>query len=508
MGRRYRAAAWCVAVLLVSWPLGGCGDSQGRWSRYQVEKLFFSAHQAAERATLHAESGQATDRQALTRQFESALEEFAGLRPQLTVEDSAILRAGAQARLRLARLRQDDFEWELAAEQYRAVVSDALYPTHYRYVAHMELGRSLERLDQFPEAVAQYRQLLHSFYPPQSEGGVNREVLGLPLRLVVLAENRFPDSLDAYQAYAEAYYDTLATAYPHTALGVSALGELAKLYAYLGLWPRVVATLERATDSTGTILPAYWVDIGEIAAQEMADTARAIAIFQDVAQRFPETPYRVDADMKRATILMQRGEFEAARKDVARLKEEFEDRLAVVVPAQLLYARLYQAEGSWERARAEFTYLVTNFPQTTHAVEAAHTIARHYRNTDETTRSEEWYNRADDLAAAIARAGEMPPALVATAINMRVAMAVERDDWDAAATHLSEMAERFGPASTPGSAALERLGWLHLDERADTSAAGAAWQTLLDAYPEHPQAEVIKAEMNKWPTTRNTDFPS
>jgi hypothetical protein len=90
-------------------------------------------------------------------------------------------------------------------------------------------------------------------------------------------------------------------------------------------------------------------------------------------------------------------------------------------------------------------------------------------------------------------------------MNMRVAMAIERDDWDAVATCLTDLAERFGPGSTLGAAALLRLGWLHLDERADTAAAGAAWQKLIEAHPEHPQSDSVKAEMNKWPTTRNTD---
>jgi tetratricopeptide (TPR) repeat protein len=467
--------------------------------------MLFEAQQALSKARLREESGQAVDREALRTQFNAALDAFAELRPELTAKDSTVLLMSVQARLRLADLHTADSQWNSAAEQYRIIVSDTIYGLNFRHVARMQLGRSLERLGQFREAAAQYRALLLSFYPPRAESGINAEVLGLPRRLVAIASEYLPDSLAAWRAYGEGYYDTLATRFPHTDIGLASLGELGKLYAGFGEWSRTIASLERATDTSGAIMPAYWIDIGEIAAGQLGDTARAVSIFIEVSQRYPESAYRVDADLKRARILMKRAAYGDVQSLLEQLKTDFEDRASVLIPAQLVYAQSYQAAGNWERARAEYSYLVTSFPQSLQAVEAALTVARHHADRDETTQASEWYNRADGLAADLARSGSSPPAVVGQAMQMRVAAAVEQKQWDDAALRLGEVVNTFSPRTPAGALALVRLGQLQLRERADTAAALEAWRTFLEFHPEHPQSATLRAEIDKWPKTYNPD---
>jgi hypothetical protein len=205
---------------------------------------------------------------------------------------------------------------------------------------------------------------------------------------------------------------------------------------------------------------------------------------------------------------MRRKEHAQARNLLSTLKEKFADRPAVMLAAQLLFASAVEAEGNWERAKNEYLFLITTYPQSLEAVQAALAVAHHFVRSGETGRVSEWYNRADELAAELARPDRYSPNMAGTAMDLRVAIAGEQKHWDDVASRLNDIVNAFSERSSAGGQALFRLGVLHLRERADTASAAAAWRRFMQAQPNHPQVSRLRDEMNKWPSTYNQDLGS
>lgn len=493
-----------IALLLVS----GCGDSQGVWPRYKLERAMYEARQQVALAGLQDQSGQIVNRAHMREAYDQVVSLFKELASDPDMRDSAIFAIGGEALMQLADLYLDDSLFDEASNQFEYVVNDDRFQVQYHRIALMGLGRLREQKSDYLAAATRYRNLLESFYPPFGGEGVNKGVLQLPNRLIAMAKVRVPDSLAAWEEFAKSYYTKLAADYPGTQVGMAAIGELAKTYTQKGEWETAIQTLETATDTSGAILPPYWIDIGEISSDRLGDTARALETYAKVSETFPDSPFRVDADLKRVKILMARKQYASAREVLAALKKEFSERPAAILPAQLLYAIAFESEGNWERAKNEYLYLITTYPESIQAVEAALAIAHHFVETNETGREAEWYNRADELAAALTDSRRFNASIIGSAMDSRVEIAVEQKQWDDASDRLSDIVKAFTPYTPAGAVALIRLGWLDLRERADTAGAADAWQRFLKAYPDHPQSDTLRQVMDKWPSTYKQDLSS
>lgn len=500
-GDEWRAGPWAqvVTVLTVLACAVACADRDGLYARYQLEKKFFEAQQVWSRSQLQTGAGPPSGLGEMRTQFVAVLDEFSAARPTLGPGDSVLFAYAAQAAFRLTDEFVTNGLWHDAAQYQELVAGDSLFPKALRHRALFGWAESYERLGRMPEACALYKRLSASFYPPQAEGGVNVEVLRIPNRLAALAAQFMPESLSAFRAYGESYYESLSGSFPQSDLGFESLGELGKLYGQQGRWDDVMSTLERATDSNGAVLPAYRIDIGEILAGRMHDTAKALSIFKEVAESLPESPFRVDADLKTAAIWFRQGRQSDVQALLLATKRQFLDRSGVQVAVQPLLARSFDAAGNWERARAEFSYLVTTYPRTLQAVEASLVIAERHMQDSEKTAAAEWYSRADRLAVDLISSDESSGQVQSAAMNIRASLAIRMQRWDDAALRLSEIAQTFSSASPVGASALLRLGWLQLRERHDTLAARGAWQAFLLAYPDHPDGVPLKSEMSKWP---------
>jgi len=486
--------------------LVSCGGESG--SHYDLEKRFYEAEQSWDKVRLQQESGVATSAIELRVQLESVLEEFAAARPSLGPADSSLFAYAAGTTHHLDELLSAEGQWDEVARHQERVATDTLFPLAVRHRALFGWGQALEQKDQVREACELYRQLVMSFFPPWSEGGVNTDVLSLPTRRTLLAESALPESLSAYRAFAERYYDSLATGYPHTQMAFQALGELARIQGTQGRWDEALETLGRATDTAGGVFPAYRIDQGEILAAQKHDTAAALLAFSEVARDMPESPFRVDADLKTAAILFRRGRYTQVQTLLQETKRKASDAQQVALAVGPLLARAFAAEGNRDRARAEFSFIVTTFPRSLQAVEAAASIAMLYEEQNDTATASAWRVRADSLAYHLANDAQSSPQIVAAAMNARASLAVESEHWEDAASHLAAIAQTFGPDVPMGASALVRLGWVQLRELNDTLAAGQAWRAFLVAHPEHPDGATLKAEMNKWPERYRENHPS
>ena len=168
-----------ISVIALLFLVVSCGDSGGRWSKYQSQKAFFKAQQAISRAELSISSGQSADREELASRLKGALVNFNGLEADLTEADSGLLIMASQAYLGLGRIYAESNNWSGAVELYKSLSEDSSLPDRYRNIGLMQLGRGYEARGQPNEAVSAFRELMVLFYPPESGSGVNREVLGL-----------------------------------------------------------------------------------------------------------------------------------------------------------------------------------------------------------------------------------------------------------------------------------------------------------------------------------------
>ena len=72
-----------AAIVLAAIGTSGCGDHDGIWPRYQLQKSLFRAQQSWARAELEQQSGQNADRTLLAQEIDAALAHFDRLRPEL-----------------------------------------------------------------------------------------------------------------------------------------------------------------------------------------------------------------------------------------------------------------------------------------------------------------------------------------------------------------------------------------------------------------------------------------
>lgn len=497
-----------IAIMVVSGMLLSCGDSEGRWSKYQAQKSFFEAQHAMSQAELSLSSGQSVDREELSSSLKDALVNFNNLNSELTDADSVLLIMASQAYLGLGRIYAESNNWSDAVQLYRSLSEDLRFPHRYRTVGLMQLGRGYETQGQPIEAVSAYRELMVLFYPPESGSGVNLEVLRLGRRIVNIGARLLLDSLSSWREQSELYYDSLATGHPHTMLAVAAMGELASIQRDFGEWAKVLATLGRATDSAGEIAPAFRIDMAEIFAGRLYDTASALSIYDEIENEFPESVFRVDAELKRVQILMRRKQYREIRERLKALKDQFADRPGVMVPAQFAYAKSFEADGDFVRAKVEYQYLASHYPRSIQAVDGALVIARHAHAVGQSATATQWYDKADQMSSVLAGSDNVSAAVAGRSMELRAIIAIERERWDEAALRLGDITRAFDPRSPLCANALIRLGWLHLSKRVDTLAAAAAWTTFIKAFPGDPQADSLRIKMSTWPEIYIQDLPT
>lgn len=500
------ARLWIIAGFSVCGWLAGCStDAQS--SRYKLEKQFFEVEQAWSKAELAGKSGNPVSTSELRANLESALDNFATARPQLGAGDSLLFGYAAGATQHLVQLLNAEQQWDEASKVQKQIATDTLFPMAVRHRALYGWASAYENAGRIAEACDLYRQLVLSFYPPVAEGGVNSDVLELPSRRVALAQNALPESLATYRSFGVQYYDSLAAGFPHTQLAFQALGELARIYGSQGQWDLAITTLGRAADTAGQVFPAYRIDQAEIWAGQIHDTARALKALADLSRELATSPFRIDADLKTADILFRRGQYQDVQKLLSETKTDLgmpDADLAV----GLLLARSYAMAGDRERARAEYAYLVTAFPHSLQAIEAAVATAQLNKDKNDTALATQWLARADSLAMDLVTFPGSPPKVVASALNARASLAVESKRWNDAATHLSSIAQTFGPEAPEGASALLRLGWIQVRELHDTLGAAQSWGAFLAVHPNHPDGAGIKTEMNKWPDRYRSTPPS
>jgi len=75
-GRSLEQLLRCACLAFLSLVLA-CGDSQGTWPRYQLEKQFFKAQQSWSKAQLQVQSGQTIAKDDLAAKALHRMEEFA-----------------------------------------------------------------------------------------------------------------------------------------------------------------------------------------------------------------------------------------------------------------------------------------------------------------------------------------------------------------------------------------------------------------------------------------------
>ena len=102
-----------ITIMAISGLLVSCGDSEGRWSKYQAQKSFFEAQHAMSRAELSLSSGQSVDREELSSRLKDALVNFNNLNSDLTDADSALLIMASRAYLGLGRIYAESNNWSV-----------------------------------------------------------------------------------------------------------------------------------------------------------------------------------------------------------------------------------------------------------------------------------------------------------------------------------------------------------------------------------------------------------
>jgi tetratricopeptide (TPR) repeat protein len=148
---------------------------------------------------------------------------------------------------------------------------------------------------------------------------------------------------------------------------MGAAATLAKTHAasahrLQGNYREAIDRYRSIVDSAGRVLPQAQVEIGDIFFENLNQPDSALDVFKDLVAQRPDTEPATMAQTKIAAILIERGQYQEARNLLRPLKAAYEKRGQLVAGIQLLVGRTYEAEGAWDRALNEYSWLADNFP--------------------------------------------------------------------------------------------------------------------------------------------------
>lgn len=457
-----------LAIVLTSvLALSGCSDNPGLRLRYEAEKRFYKVEKELTDAVVApGDELSSSERRDFSRQFRDVLAFcYAALDSvdveAYPVEHREIEYKAFQAATRVAQQNFTARRFDTAA----AIMTELIERTNLqgapRLEAYLNLGQALQAAGSWDSAIAVYDYSIESFYPPTDQNGdVIPRLFNLPAHMYRIARTIGDTAnIDRFYERATNYYGEIIDRFANTRLEPQAHINMAAIATDRNN-PRVaIDHLLAVNDTTLQQRLRIGMQTAQLFAGGLQQYDSARVIYENLQKQLDPG----DADERRimahleyllASILLQQGESEEARRRLVELKRDQPNYWANSPEAQLTMARTWDADNNWSRAEVEYTYLIDRYSASQEAMAAYLYLIQKNRELDRPQVAEEWVERAAQAYRQLAVRGAGGP-IEARALFFQARLQESEGQLEAAAASLEELFSKF-PNTEAGRQALLR----------------------------------------------------
>lgn len=209
-------------------------------------------------------------------------------RYQLFIRKNPKSNLAPKAQLMIANTLRQQNKYQQAREIFEEIVSNYRYNAEVTAQAEFGIGQTYENEDNWPKAVTVYRSIIRD-YPITVTG------FSIPLYLGTFYQVRGLNST-AVNAYAEAteFYQNIATSYPESPLGLSALKMAIKSQLAIGQWMGAYYTAKEALLEypLASSISETVQSIFDICVKNMNNPRLAINAYREFLEKNPGHPMR------------------------------------------------------------------------------------------------------------------------------------------------------------------------------------------------------------------------
>ncbi len=492
---------WLLVGLAVAL---SCAQDEGIGDRYRAEQMYYQASKLYR--TLQIDPGNLDlERSRKVRDsFRRIIVEFpvSFLRQASGYDDdvrSELLTIAGTSRLNVADLFIREGQVDSALAIYQKVIADYQDHPSIGYRAQYSLAMVYQSTDRWPEAVAAFESLLED-YPPfrDSPEQPDESLLNIPGYVAVNYLSR-GDSVRAEESFQRArdYFSAIIEQWPGTPTAQMAQNQIVNTFLRQQRWSSAVIALQRLADMlpAGDEPPDALFMMATLYSDRLGELGRAMDIYEDMLQRYPESEKLSRAVLAMGQIYFQRGDLPRARQFFGRVIEEYPRDSAAGAAAQYALALSYEFEGDWDKALNEFRWILDNYPGSQEAFAVPNHILEHYRQYDEQALAQTAYEQALRIYGDIvARNPDTPRAMQG---QWHIAQShILMTSWEPAAAALEQLIQDY-PQSQQVLPALMSLGEIYEVHLNKADRALGAYQAVLKLAPTSPYAGIAVKQIDR-----------
>ncbi|MEA2031280.1 MAG: tetratricopeptide repeat protein [candidate division Zixibacteria bacterium] len=469
-----------VFLLLIS---VGCDDNSAVSLRYEAEKKLHQAESALKKTNIKPELVSSATMDQVEKLYANATDfSIAALdsidQTKNPVEYRELQHLAFQSTNRTAQMLYHRRYYSKAITILERLLAVTNLQPLQKLATQINLGRFMQASGDWGSALAEYKSVIKEYYPPiDVNGDVLKTLFNLPIH-IYRVEKLTGDSSTAADKlnWALNYYDELATSFPKTKLEVASHRNLAHLYDQTKRWQKEIDQLSMLlkTDTSSNI--SARVKIAELYGTKLKQYSRSLNLYGKLIDELKNSDsllYSHNAipliQYKIAAVRMEQGKYAEARKIIYNIKDKYRRYFNSSPMAQYLVARSFELEGKWNRAEAEYNFLIENYRGSDEAMSSFLYIAKYLEKNGRAKEAERWYTDAEKYYQEVAATGS-GTVVEARALAYQSELFSEQENWAKAAQQLIHIFERF-PKTDPGHQALLRASGIYKHKLSDTTTA-------------------------------------
>ena len=446
-----------------------CEKDISRQLVYDAEKMFHEAERNFRQVTVKPELITATTLSPVMDKYHTVLEfclfYIDSLKIDNELDDIRNLESIAYISAeKLARMYNSQKNYQSSV----AVLNQMLNSTNLSGTsllnARSDLAAAFQLSGDWPSALAIYRSLIDTFYPPvDNEGKIIGRIVNLPLRLIRANQMfGFVEEAEQEEISAENYYLRLLQEWPNSDMDKAARSNLSIFYADNKRWDDVINMLSAISDSSGLADIKASIGIAEAYSYGKNDPIKAADIYSELIERESDSTRMAVLNTRLGQMYYEMGEYRQCREVMSNIRDNYRKYYTNDPTPQKYIAKSLEKEGNWERAENEYMWLITNFQQTEAAYNDYLDISNHYQAEGNRRLRDSWLTRGEEFYKEM-ESRYAGSALEASAISFKAEVYRRRGDWAKAAELLEYLYGRF-PNTETGKQALANAAVVYRDK--------------------------------------------
>jgi len=457
--------------------------------RYRMERAFFRAEKLRQILTVNPKAARSEDYAKVVDAYSKVIKMVPPSVIDTAEKRQVDIIAGA-SQLRIAdvyllqnKLPQAILELEKVTKLYSGNPDQSSQAILMTAQIHQQMGNRDKAIESF------HLLLDPDKYPPVvARENPNLDLLAVPLNLILNSKDKKEAKLEFENA--KSYYGKLIRDYPYSPLASAAKIDLAKTYQILGDWKQAIKLLETVKDSSGSVPPSIYMEIGDIYFLQGNDIDSARAVFERVVLAYPTNPASAQALLRIGDIYYQRKNYQKSREVLSRISIQFPKRGQIIAQAQYLIAQSYEKQGQWDRAVNEFESITTNFPTTVQALEVPLHIATYYLQQGNPKLAQTFYDKAVSQYQKLLE--KYPKTqLELMALKYTARCYTLQSKWKEGIETLDKIIDKY-PQTSDAYEALRAQATIFEQKLNQKNKAKEVYSEILTRFPNNPSASEIK----------------